>query len=410
MAELTELTELMEIFAGGRFPREVGRKKSSGFTRNRYVRSAEELAEFALKNPVDSFVSVYSFDGVFEEGKMWDRDKAIVDRLFVDLDCEDLRVALEETKMFVSALEKEGVRPIVVFSGARGFHVHVPFEPVRIRVPTSLKKLGAEVVERYGLTHADASVFERARLCRLPATANSKTGLKAVTISPEKLTRLDLDGLLKIAKGGELDVCEPQPSDWHLRLREIDEEVAKAVEEARKNALSGLVAGAGAGAVTVAAAGAGGFSASTNTEFHPLFRKRRIAEYATALVLHGKLTRDPEIAAIHARSKWFSQHRTAGALEHIARVYFILLLLEEGCTDEQIHGIFSFAEDYDPDVTQYYIDYNRRRVHRSNTSHTNLGDCERRERVERWKGWKGCNYGAPRNGLRTPNRPQSPVR
>ena len=49
-----------------------------------------------------------------------------------------------------------------------------------------------------------------------------------------------------------------------------------------------------------------------------------------------------------------------GAIEHIARVHLVLMMIEEGWSDEEIHEAFRYAKDYNPDRVQYYIDYNRK--------------------------------------------------
>lgn len=79
------------------------------------------------------------------------------------------------------------------------------------------------------------------------------------------------------------------------------------------------------------------------------WRLERIKRYAEVLRVHHKLMADPEISQRHEN-------------EHMARLHFLLLMIDEGFTDEEIHEIFKLAEDYKPEKTQYFIDYNRKRV------------------------------------------------
>ncbi len=90
-------------------------------------------------------------------------------------------------------------------------------------------------------------------------------------------------------------------------------------------------------------------------------RKARIARYIEALRKYGALHRDQGIREIHSKSKWIAQHGlNDGAIEHVARVHLILMLIEDGWSDEQIHSVFKLAKDYDAKRTQYYIDSTRK--------------------------------------------------
>lgn len=341
--DFNALVEVMETFSQGRFPREVGKKLPNGFIRNLYVKNAEELAGFAVEfdhfKSKDRFVTVYSFEDDCTDGEKWNRDKAVVDRLFIDIDCEDLRVSLKETQKLVQRLD---CLPIVTFSGAKGFHVHVLFEPVRLKTATSLKTFGAEVVKKSSVKHADNSVFERARLCRLPYTQNSKTGLYSIVLNPEKLAKMTLDDVIRLAKRPRVRAFDVTYADWSERLKEFDEEITEKIEENRPAPLPRVEPKR---------------EYPINSEFNPHFRRKRIAEYLLALRIYGRLNKDPAIVKIHAKSR---HAHNIEAIEHLARVYLVLLMIEEGYSDEEIHAAFRYAEDYSPEKTQYYIDYNRR--------------------------------------------------
>ncbi len=84
------------------------------------------------------------------------------------------------------------------------------------------------------------------------------------------------------------------------------------------------------------------------------WRIERVKKYAEALKKYGKLTRDPEIAKRHDN-------------EHMARVHLVLLMLELGMSDEEIHAVFRHAEDYNEKRTQYFIDYNRKKLKEVNS-------------------------------------------
>lgn len=343
-----EIREALASFYG-RFPREVGwkfkTKERWGFTRNRYVRSADELVDRLSLVQYDFFTSVYSFRGEFEEGKMWDREKAVIDRLFFDFDSESLKEALKEAKKLVNHLDGN---PLITFSGMKGFHVHVLIGETPVS-PSTLKRFGTKVVETLKLRTCDPVVFEVARLSRTPFSVHSKSGLMCTPLNPERLLEMDADDVLRFVKEGRWDFPEGEEyrelgeAMLSLEVWELEVELARsAAAVEREIGIPGSWEGEGD------------------------WRKRRIEEYAETLRKYGKLTANPQIAARHALSDWVARHGNIGAVEHLARVHFILLLIEEGYTDEQIHEIFRHAKDYNPKITQYYIDYNRKRLQKEN--------------------------------------------
>lgn len=357
-----DLTEVLEVFTHNRFPREVGKKLPDSFVRNTYVRNVEELASFVEddRTSKDRFVTVYSFKGDFEEGKRWDRNTVVIDRLFIDIDSDDLRVSLAETKRLVRRLLRSSIVPIVMFSAGKGFHVHVLFEPVELKIPSALKKFGTHIVTKYSLQHADPSVFERARLCRLPHTINSKTNLRTVLLHPRKLLGMSVYDVIRQSKANISEFEEPSYADWDYDLIVTDELLADEIERSKQDEGT-TPTPIPAHAPASAPASAPAPMPTSNGEISPFFRRKRIAEYILAMQQYGQLTRDPAIARIHSSSEFYRACRNPGALEHTARVYFVNLLIEEGYSDEDIHRIFRFAKDYNPEVTQRFIDYNRRR-------------------------------------------------
>lgn len=355
-----DLVDVLEVFTHGRFPREVGKKLPTGFVRNTYVRNVDELASFVLDRiSKDRFVTVYSFKGGFEEGKRWDRNAAVIDRLFIDIDSDDLRISLAETKKLVRRLLASSIIPVVMFSAGKGFHVHVLFEPVELKVPSALKKFGTHIVAKYGLKHADPSVFERARLCRLPHTINSKTNLRTVLLHPKKLLRMSVYDVIRRSKANISEFEEPSYADWDYDLVVTDELLAEEIERSRQG--EGTLRTVTAITTTAKPVTDTTPMPASDGEFSPFFRRKRIAEYILAMQRYGQLTRDPAIARIHSNSRFYKAHGNPGALEHTARVYFVNLLIEEGYSDEEIHRIFRFARDYNAETTQRFIDYNRRR-------------------------------------------------
>ena len=323
------------------FPREVGWKAQHGFVRNRYAKNAEQLAEKLEDIKTDFFAGVYSFEGEYQDGKQWDRNKAVINRMFFDFDHPgDPKAALKEAKKLVREL---GAAPLVTFSGAKGFHVHVVFRRVEIR-PDTLKALAVRTVERLKLKTCDTQVFEVARLSRVPFSIHGKTNLPCTPISAWRFMRMSYDDVLRFVRRGQWDQIDAELDDEFAETLEIldymihdareQEEKAPELPEQIKRMLADKAAGG---------------------------RKARIAYYIEVLRRHGKLGADERIREIHLKSRWIARHGVnEGAVEHLARVHLILMMIEEGWSDEQIHAVFRLAKDYDQKKTQYYIEYNRK--------------------------------------------------
>ncbi len=324
------------------FPRELGWKTQQGFVRNRYAKNAEQLAEKLENIRIDFFASVYSFeDRECYDGRQWNREKAVINRMFFDFDCpEDPRAALKEAKKLVRELSAP---PLVTFSGAKGFHVHVVFRRVDIR-PETLKAFGVRVVERLKLKTCDTQVFEIARLSRVPFSIHGKTNLPCTPISAHRFLRMSYDDVIRFVKRGLWDQTDAELDNEFAETLEImdymihdapaqEKDTPELPEQIRSMLADKAVKG----------------------------RKARIAYYVDVLQRYGRLSADEKIRAIHLKSEWIARHgANEGAVEHLARVHLILMMIEDGWSDEQIHTVFRLAKDYDPDRTQYYIDYNRR--------------------------------------------------
>lgn len=325
------------------FPREIAWKGilkdgKQFFTRNRYAKNASELYEKLKDIQVDFFASVYGFEGEYKTGVMWDRSKAVINRLFFDFDCkESPATALKEVKRFINALS---AKPIVVFSGAKGFHVHIVFRRTNV-TPNTIKRFGVFAIETLKLKTCDPQVFEIARLCRVPFSIHSATDAKCTIIDANRILKMTFDDVLRFAK-----------TKWDFPEFELDDETRTMIERIeimekeeleRRKECTELIYVHGDKIVSGSEVG----------------RKNRIALYVSTLKKHGYLSANPKIREIHIKNKWVAQNTTAGAIEHIARVYLVLMLIEEGYSDEQIHSILKYARDYDPQRTQYYINYNR---------------------------------------------------
>ena len=331
-----ETIEIFEKHCKTRFPREFGKKFERGFHRNDVVQNAEEIFNLCkFFDFIDCYCSVYSFKEYNSE--TWIRESAVIDTLVFDLDHKtDLKIPFKEAKKLVEYLIEKNTTPRVYFSGMKGFHVYVDFPPVELENPKEvIKRIGASIAEKLGLTSIDYQVFELARLIRLPLTIHSKTGYKCTPINPEKFLKMDLNSVIHFCKFSHSPIEIHESWDFAKLMKYEDfklsvETAVRALSPARK------------------------FRPRGNGDW----RVRRVEHYIKVLRENGRLSADPEVVRIHARNPNVNP-ANLGSIEHIARVHLCLLLIELGYSDSEIHDVFKLAEDYNPDKVSYYIKYNR---------------------------------------------------
>ena len=171
-------------------------------------------------------ITYYKSREEFQSGMMMDRWS---DRLFFDLDIEDLRVDMikdemkrayqllsgnelsqrldelkadfqdlifnsdliyptfHEAKKLCLYLEELGLIPYLIFSGAKGFHINIFFDEVRLQNLSQVSRLfGKTFADKLNLKYLDYAVFDRKkaqrRLQRCQYAFNSKTNLITIPI------------------------------------------------------------------------------------------------------------------------------------------------------------------------------------------------------------------------------------
>jgi len=353
-----DIIDLFEAHCKGRFPREFcaivikkkGNEEKKIVHRNLPVTDAEGLynlaEEFEFK---DVYCSVFSYSQWHEDTAVR-KQRVVFDTIYIDIDSDNLKIAYLEARKLVKAFLSEGIIPRIYFSGAKGFHIFIDFKPVNtVYVKEVWKFFVQRLANKLNLTCVDFNVIDLVRVSRLPFTINSKTGYKCVPLDPKKFIKTPLHLIIHYAK----DCRSPQPIEIHESdkvadmIRRID--VKLIVGDAAKEHDAKLYE-----LKKKLSNNAGGNNNSKN------WRRKRIEYYANVLKEKGYLSADPIIVKIHSKNEMAQKHNNPGAIEHIARVHLVLLCLEEGMSDEEIHNIFKYAKDYDPKKTQYYIDYNRK--------------------------------------------------
>lgn len=135
------------------------------------IKNREELFKFMLLSK-DAFVRLFSDDQLASR---------TYDCLFIDIDDADLEVSMVKLKQVLNKLNEANIYNYLInFSGSKGFHVYVWFEPISLY---NYRKTVAMWLQKIGvLDLVDKGAIEPHRNVRLPATKNGKSGFYCVTL------------------------------------------------------------------------------------------------------------------------------------------------------------------------------------------------------------------------------------
>jgi len=218
--------------------KEFAFEKDGVFTRNMFFTNIDQLTAEIMRrfDNHNLYVSVYNFN---EYNEPW------IDKIFLDFDAgskqtfnpltdegkQTLQEVLEEVKKVASFLENRyEVKPLVLFSGNRGFHIYLFSIPVLLKHPKeTLKTFLNWVKNKLDLKYVDTQLFsDIRRVARLPYSVHQKTKLYCVPISLE----MSIDEILQLAR-------EPKPTEWKKEITdilgqelfELDKEINKRIKE-----------------------------------------------------------------------------------------------------------------------------------------------------------------------------------
>lgn len=236
-----------------------------------------------------------------------------IEKLFFDFDSDgDLDRAWSDVSKFSDHLIRfYGVRPLVVFSGCKGYHIYIflnrayAFSEVELAKEVYLS-LQRALLRGLTLETLDRQVLgDIKRLSRIPFSLHEKSGNLCEPI--------DLNRRLYVPSGlfgfQAFGLSEAQ--------------VKKACENLR-----------------------------LKTQFIALRRKTvRAAKGIRADVQH-----------------LIDQAKSGVELDHIHRLIILFEMLSIGCSDQEIHQVFASQRDYSPKETQYFIDHARKMGYKPFTS------------------------------------------
>lgn len=166
------------------------------------------------------FCSVYPFDNWIRVKKK-NRDilvyeNAIIDCIFIDLDCDRLPYAHYEAKMLDLYLNHHKCNARQYFTGNKGFAFYIDFPEVKLNKKSAklvLRKYLESIKNVLSLKSIDRVCFDSiSRISRIPNTVNHKSGLYCIPLSRVELWN-DLSIIIEKAK---------QPSKTPIIVNECD--------------------------------------------------------------------------------------------------------------------------------------------------------------------------------------------
>jgi hypothetical protein len=259
-----------------------------------------------------------------------------IEKLFFDFDSDgDLDRAWSDVSKFSDHLIRfYGVRPLIVFSGCKGYHLYVflrrplAFEPEEAEAAKQIYlELQRVLLRGLTLETLDRQVLgDLKRLSRIPFSLNEKSGCLCQPIDLNRRFYMP-SGLLGFQAFG---LSED-------RIKKVWESVEEEMLLKRLRLLR---------------------SKPTNV------RRRSIRPQVQHLI---------ELA------------KRGVELDHIHRLIILFELLSIGCSDQEIHEVFASQKDYSPKETQYYIDHARKMGYKPFTSKRILEAIESLEVKRSWR-------------------------
>ena len=273
------------------------------------------------------------------------RREILPTEIVIEPDIEDKNELVKKSKWIRSALETLGIDYTMGYSGNRSFHFHIIVDPA-IKLPADLPegfnvKLFKEAIFNLigycagfdGLDIDTAGFKAKRHMVREFFSINEDTRAFKIPMEDIEVKIVKFPKPVEVEDWQGYVIWTPSRDQIKMILEEVERIIQIRNKEKKELELLRKL------------------NPRKKRTLGSRWRLERIQKYAEALKKYGRLTADPEIARRHAN-------------EHMARVHLILLMLDEGFTDEQIHDIFKHAENYNPTRTQYYINYNRRRLFR----------------------------------------------
>lgn len=123
----------------------------------------------------DVFISVHALDT---------RHHYLFNKIFFDMDNDNLKIAYRDTKIFVDYLDSKDILSRVVFSARKGFHIYIDFALSEIKDYAKRMDKFMEILSMdLGITSFDRGVNrDRNRILRVPFTTNTKSNKMCIPV------------------------------------------------------------------------------------------------------------------------------------------------------------------------------------------------------------------------------------
>jgi len=180
------------------------------------LRSELYRSHFIFTGNVEEYYKTHNKDGkpTLEgfDGDLW------LDEMVIDIDNDDLSIALEDTKKFIQSLESNYELDLsairINFSGSKGFHVRFPsqlfdgFEPSG-DLHETIRNIALKLSD--GILTIDSSIYGKTRFVRVVNTYNSKSGLYAIPLTFSELLNKSIEEIKGLATNPrEFDFVDPE--------------------------------------------------------------------------------------------------------------------------------------------------------------------------------------------------------
>lgn len=191
---------------------EFGAKLTNGFQRKHYIScdvtfNQKEKEWIQKHNETDVYRCSYAYENKDIE------NCNIISDLYLDFDGdihteEEYKELTFSVKLCYNLLQQylylNDNEMKLYFSGAKGFHIIVPYEVLGLLPKQDLnqefKNLAIWLQQQSTSPIIDTAIYDRKRLLRIPNTINSKTGLYKVPITIQNLYNFSLTDMINYAK------------------------------------------------------------------------------------------------------------------------------------------------------------------------------------------------------------------
>jgi len=195
------------------FPRKAMGLASKGQIVVNNLQDLYELVE--ASDRIDCFMQTHTVE---------DKAKGLLYLVFIDIDCPgDLKRAKEVFRRVLHYLRvKYDISPYSQFSGAKGYHVLIPLEPITVNPPSLASDFLKFLQLKLSMGYCDPQLLgDIVRLVRLPNTYNTKA------------IKNDQDGLVKVIQEWDGKRLDTGLLWEEFRLKKLDEELSKKEKKQR---------------------------------------------------------------------------------------------------------------------------------------------------------------------------------